>query len=273
MTNGEVINAILTLALTGAGVVIARQQWKQTKVAQASEDRQRIADARRFALEILEPLASPEIHEVLNDRSSEPPRNTSLVQAVFTLCEVKVTELLPADVRGDKKIQATIDKAMDPAKQFLSRHGGPDYSESVERLESVTAAPDLQTVRNGVDHTKYSWEGTGRHSKIWTINLIAQRFAETAGLTTREAFEEAFLAEIGPVVRDRAVSADRLLRETTSANEKTNYVPELLLTLDGKKYAITWAAGASDLAQIGVAVHKPIIEHFRLTPAYPVAPA
>lgn len=39
MRNDEVINAILNLALTGAGVVIARQQWKQTQVAQAAEDR------------------------------------------------------------------------------------------------------------------------------------------------------------------------------------------------------------------------------------------
>ena len=50
---------------------------------------------------------------------------------------------------------------------------------------------------------------------------------------------------------------------------RPNYVPELLLTLDGEKYGVTWVAGATAIARIGRGVHKRIIEWFRDNDSHP----
>jgi hypothetical protein len=264
MTNTEIIFAVVGACLTLIGIAVAGAQvWvaisanRQARLAQEAADHQRMNDDKRFALAICEPLATQEVHAILN-KPSPSSEEMSFLQALYDLCDVKGAALLSDEVKGDSSIARPINAALEPVKAFLEQNG----------LSAETA--DLDTKLGQVDHSKYSWEGEGRHSKIWTVNLLARRWLDgQPAITTREDFEKSFEAELRAAVPERAeeFNADWLLTDDPSQK----YLPSLLLDLDGKKYGIHWRCGFRN-NQIGTGVHKPIIQHFRERHDFPVRP-
>lgn len=216
-------------------------------------DEQRANDDKRFALAICEPLATREVHAIL--RTAEPtPEELSFLQAQHDLCDVR-SALLSDAVRGDESIAGTINAALEPVKAVLERNG------------IAAASPALDVKLGQPDRSRFSWSGAGNHSKIWTINLIAQRWAADHQLASRAAFVESFGAQLRAAVPERAA-------EYTDAwlltGEDERYLDSRLLNLDGTSYGVHWRCGFRN-AQIGTGVHKPIIEFFRDTHGYPVA--
>lgn len=263
MSTSEVIFAIVGVCLTITGIAVAAAQvWvavsanKQTQLAQEAADRQRLSDDKRFALAICEPLATPEVHAILNDPAPSA-EHRAFIQTLYQLCSVKVEALLSPKVKDDRAITDPIDAVLEPVQAFLDQQG--------VTVDSSRLDEKLGTDRTRSDHTKYAWEGSGRHSKIWMVNLIAQRWAETQQLTTRAAFERSFGEQLRAAVPDRA---GEFQSEWLLITDPTPYLPELLLTLDGVAYGVHWRCGFKNVA-IGTGVQKPVIEYFAATHGFP----
>lgn len=264
MSTSEVIFAVVGVCLTITGIAVAAAQvWvaisanRQTQIAQEAADRQRLSDDKRFALAICEPLATPEVHKILN-HPAPSPEHRAFVEALYNLCAVKVEALLSPKVKGDPAIADPIQAVLDPVKAFLDQQG--------VTFDSSRLDEKLRTDRTQSDHTKYAWEGSGRHSKIWTVNLIAQRWAETQQITSLAEFERSFGEQLRAAVpgRESEFQSEWLL----TADPSTPYLPELLLTLDGVAYGVHWRCGFKNVA-IGTGVQKPVIEYFAATHGFP----
>jgi len=115
------------------------------------------------------------------------------------------------------------------------------------------------------DFTKYAWDGDGKkHSKLETINLIAQWWAQDQGIHTRSDFERRFGEEIGHALPARSAQygADALLTATPATVRNDGNPKQLVIELDDAVYGIRWGCGFKTGAEHGVTVHKPIIDHF-----------
>ena len=260
MSTTEVIFAAVGACLTLAGVVAASAQvWvaisanKQATLAQQAADAQRASDDKRFALSICEPLATPEVHAILS-KQTPSVEDRSFAEALYALCAVKVEALLSDEVKGDPRIARPIRASLDPVKAFLDHQG----------VEVDSSRLDEKLGRT--DHSKYTWRGSGAHSKIWTINLIAERWAADKELLTRADFERSFGAELCAAVPDRA---DEYTASWLVTSEDQKYLKARPLTLDGDCFGIHWRCGFRN-ARIGTEVHRPIIEHFAERHSYPV---
>ena len=262
MTTTEIIFATVGVSLTllgviatAAQVVVAYYANKQATLAQAAADRQRLSEDKRFALAICEPLATQEVHTILK-KPAPTAEEVSFVEALLRLCDFKGKFLLSYAVKGDDTIRDPIDATLAPVREFLeNRDVAVDTSGMDSRLRG--------------DRSKYSWDGGGPHSKIWTINLIAQKWAADHQLATVAEFVDSFGKELRTAVPDRADEFDAKWLLTAQTDR---HLPSLLLELDGTPYAVHWRCGFKN-AQIGVGVHQPVIEHFRTERHYPVAGA
>ncbi len=126
------------------------------------------------------------------------------------------------------------------------------------------------------DHSKYVWEGDGpRLGKFDIINLIAAWWAEKEGLRTVEEFERRFGDEIqkaAPALASKYGTGE-LLTDTPATVKNDGNPKNLGLDLDGTPYGIQWACGIKGTPKIGLALHKPIIEHFRAEFGAPATPS
>lgn len=126
-----------------------------------------------------------------------------------------------------------------------------------------------ETVRNEAtgraDYSKYSWHGDARrHGKFEIINLIAAWWAERESIRTVEEFEKRFGDELTKAAPGHAAKfVPRELITDTAATVRNDENPKSLgIVLEGGHYGIRWTCGFKSVPQIGVNVHKPIIDHF-----------
>ncbi|MBM9460136.1 hypothetical protein JK386_09490 [Nocardioides sp. zg-536] len=237
------------------GVVVTASQVWQARTAQKAADRLRLADDKRFALAICEPLATPEVHAIL--AKDDPTKDElSFLEARFALVDASAG-LLSDSVTKEKSIGATIEASLRPAKDFLERNGGDPSTDAVDtKLGKVT------------DHTKYSWDGAdAKLPKIVVVNRIARRWATDKGITCKEEFLASFEEELRAAVPGRAAELNRngLLSEKAAKD----YLPDGALVLDGVEYGVDWSCGFKN-TRIGVEVHKPVIEYFKDKHQYPI---
>jgi hypothetical protein len=122
------------------------------------------------------------------------------------------------------------------------------------------------------DFTKYAWDGDGKkHSKLETINLIAQWWAKDQGIRSRDDFERRFGTEIGHALPERAsqFGGDALLTTTPATVRNDGNPKQLVIELDDTLYGIRWGCGFKTGAEHGLTVHKPIIDYFIATHGAP----
>jgi hypothetical protein len=152
------------------------------------------------------------------------------------------------------------------------RQASPTTWDAEFKSSTETKREDL-TKRN--DFTKYAWDGDGKkHSKLETINLIAQWWAKEQGIRTRSDFERRFGEEIGKAVPARApqYGADTLLTDIPATVRNDGNPKQLVIELDDAVYGIRWGCGFKTGAEHGLAIHKPIIDHFVAAHGAPAQP-
>lgn len=259
---------LLATGATAAGLTRwLRGRWRRDEELRREEEARaaEVYRTQKEALEIHESLTTVTVFEALERaRASE----SDVVAREF---------LLAAYRRGNRRYRAFQDSTqLAPELEELVDQALRGIAQAFPaELRQEQAAFVAKQQRRLNDRSRYLWDdGSGPHSKIWTINLIAQRWAEQH--PTRPDFEESFGAELRTAVGDRADEFDPrwlLVREgDRSYRPSDTYLPSLVVRLDGVPYGIHWRCGFKD-TQIGVSIHKPIIEHFRSVHRYPITPA
>ena len=126
------------------------------------------------------------------------------------------------------------------------------------------------------DFSKFAWQGDARRrGKFEIINLIAAWWAEKENLHTVETFEQRFGEELRKAVPAQAAKygAGELLTDTSATVRNDGNPKHLGIELDGKPYGIRWACGFKSVPQVGLTLHKPIIDHFVTQHGAPTTPA
>lgn len=228
----------------------ARQEQEHRR---RQEQREEAYRAHKEALEIHESLTSLEVLEALGRaRSDEDAVATDFLQATYRRSQSRYLAFKDSADLPDQ-LDTLVEEALGAIAALYPQQLGE------EQQQVATTRQDRR------DRTRYSWDGDGSHSKIWTINLIAERWASTHGLTTVAAFVESFGAELRAAVPDRADEFTPAWLLTTTHDEKygarDTYLASTPLVLDGTEYGVHWRCGFKN-HQIGTGVHRPVIEHF-----------
>lgn len=287
MTTIEVILTLIGVAVAAGQGYLAHAANAQTKLAHATdlrmrkaegeaerrraeaqsrEEEVRLAEARartkledeRFAVAIVETVTTRQVQEIVHEAS--PSRSdVRFIESLVELCTVKVERLLTDDVKDDETISTPINNALGPLTAFL-------------RAQQVTVDTSrLEQKLGSSDHSKFSWEGQGRHGKIWIINLMAARFVADRSITSVDAFREQFGAEVVRALPGQGFRPEKLLiSEEQHSTLKRKYLPGFPLLLDGTAYAVDWSCGFPNTA-VGRQVHLPLVQHFRRL-GYPATP-
>lgn len=245
----------------GTAVEFFRRQMNKDEEARAQRQQQALEayETHKEALGIHESLTSLEVLEKLELARAgkiDPAKKSFLISTYHR--GNRRYRAFKDSVELPEELDKLVGEALEPIAALYPEELGAEHKKFEEKQEQ----------RRTRDSTRYWWDDEGPHPKMWTINLIAKRWADTHNISSKAEFIASFGEELKKAVpsRDGEFNPDRLL--TTDSKEP--YLKDgLLLRLDGTAYGVWNPCGFRE-NKIGIEVHKPVIEYFRDTHGYPV---
>ena len=232
----------------------------------ALEERTRTRDELREAFGIHESLTTPDVYDAMARVREDPRSRDFLVQlhrrASYRYDQFSDAWPLPEDV------QALIGDALAAIARLI-----PDESADAQ----VVFEKKAEAKSGGADRTRYRVGGRTL-SKHHTLHAIAVRFVAERGIRTVTEFSRewgAVIAEvIGSSLNPSAYTGQKLLTDPEGGAESyqkryatrdRKALQDLgALELDGRRFLLAWEIGVTPApADIGRALHIPVIEHFR----------
>lgn len=259
MTAIGALVALTANRISRAQYLIARAAEQERLRSSKIEEARRYAMDRRVAIAEYQPLWTREMIDIIHG-ANPTAADIKYVSQTVAFCDIAVALGMSPHVKLDKDLQEAIPKLISPASAFLEQNG---------ELRDTSAIDAKLGQKTPTDRTKYSWNGEGKNSKIWTINLIAQRWKADNKIESLDAFIESFGAELCAAVAQRATEFDQDFLLTQDA--KANNLQSLGLKLDDEEYGVHWRCGFKN-SRVGFEVHRPIIDHFRAKHGYPAEP-
>lgn len=265
------IGTALGLLVGGGLVTTVVSKWRQRSHEERLRNEQdsRLAIERyrthREALEIHESVASLEIFEAL-ERTSDPAAKNFLIAAYH---RAQSRYLAFNDSKSDglsSDLESLVTGALDRI--------AAEYPVDLGKAQLKVAE---KRKRRSNDRSKYFVGDTGSLSKHHTLHVIARRFCERNGITTKEDFIGKFgdivRTEIGAEVEGATFRGPSLLHDPSLASEshkkrhgarERQTMQDLgAIRLDDVDHLLGWEMGYDKVvADIGRRVHRPLIDHF-----------
>jgi len=263
---------VITTLILGALTVV---QFRAERLRQRSEVKtaalQRSFEDTQFALDIQASTSTVEIVSLLA-KDVRTQSEIEFVKRTHTIAQARL-DAMSTFTELDASLKSNVEQAL----QRLVDAIGDDPEVQVRQAE----INDKYGTKVQTDRSAFSWDGQGRYSKFELNHLIAQRFIQQQGITSRAEFDRKFGAVItgvlGTQVAGKKFAASRLL--DVIASDKRYAARDLQLAeahgairFDNTDYRAGWALGFAQAPDMGRAVQLPVIEHFRTQPGFAIEP-
>lgn len=257
----DLVFGVVTTLILGTLTVIEFRAARKRKLFEDSQ----------YALDILASTSTLEILELLA-KPSLSAQERDFLTLTFRIAKTRLDA-----TKASRELWEPLHASVEQSLQRLFDVIGDDPE--VQQLQSEINSRHGMQVQT--DRSRYSWGGEGRHPKYEVLHLIAQRFIEKNGITSRADFDEKFGAVVRAAVGEvnaKRFSSEKLLDPIALEGRFAARDAKLVkkygsIAFDGVDYRAGWSLGYGSVPNTGRAIQLPVIEYFRKQPGYDIAPA